>query len=63
MDLNVKFSIIKFLEEHIRESLHSLKVNRDFIKILEDSIGSNIYDISHSNIFLDMSPEGREKKA
>jgi len=33
------------------------------IKILEESTGSNVSDISHSNIFLDMSPEAREIKA
>ena len=30
------------------------------IKILEESTGSNFSDIGYSNIFLDMSPEGRE---
>ena len=33
------------------------------IKILEASISSNFSDINCSNIFLDMSPEGRETKA
>lgn len=32
------------------------------IKILEESTGSNFYDIGQ-NIFLDMSPEARETKA
>lgn len=58
MDFNVKFSMIKLSGE----SLHSLKVNRNFIKILEESIGSNLYDISHSYNFLDMSPETRGEK-
>ena len=30
------------------------------IKILEESIGSNLSDSSHNNIFLDRSPEARE---
>jgi len=33
------------------------------IKILEDNIGDNFFDVSHSNFFLYMSPEAREAKA
>ena len=33
------------------------------LQILEDNIGSNVSDISHSNIFLDMPPEARKTKA
>ena len=33
------------------------------IKLLEENIGSNIFDISHRNVFLDMSPQIREIKA
>ena len=33
------------------------------IKILEENTGSNLFDISHSNFLLDMSPEARETKA
>ena len=33
------------------------------IKILEESTGSNFSDISHSNTFVDISPEARETKA
>ena len=33
------------------------------IKVLEESTGSNLSDIIHSNIFIDMSPEAREIKA
>ena len=32
------------------------------IRILEESTDSNFTDITHSNIFLDMSPEARETK-
>jgi len=38
-------------------------VTPETIKILEENTGSNFFDISHSNIFLDMSPEARETKA
>ena len=31
-------------------------------KILEESIGSNLYDIGHSNFFHDTSPKARETK-
>ena len=30
--------------------------------LLEENTGSNFFDISHSNFFLDMSPEARETK-
>jgi len=33
------------------------------IKFLKKNTGSNFSDISHGNIFLDMSPEAREMKA
>ena len=32
------------------------------IKLLDQNIGSDFSDISHSNIFLDMSPQARETK-
>ena len=38
-----------------------LNVRPETIKILEESISSN-FSVSHSNIFLDMSPEAREIK-
>ena len=40
-----------------------LNVRPETIKILKGSTGSNLSDISHNNIFLDMSPEAREIKA
>ena len=33
------------------------------IKFLEETTGSNLFDISQRNIFLDMSPLARETKA
>jgi len=38
-------------------------VRHETIKILEESTDSNFSDISYSNIFLDTSPESRERKA
>ena len=35
----------------------------EIIKILGENTGSDFSDISHNNIFLDMSPEARETKA
>ena len=32
-------------------------------KILEENTGSNLFDLSHSHFFLDMSPQARETKA
>ena len=43
--------------------IEDLKIRSETIKILEESTGSNFSDISHSNIFLDISPEPRETKA
>ena len=35
----------------------------EIIKLLEETIGTNFFDISHSNISLDMSPkEGKQKQ-
>jgi len=43
--------------------IKDLNVGSETIKILEESIGSNLSDISHDNIFLDMSPEAKKTKA
>ena len=32
-------------------------------QILEEKTGNNLFDLSHSNFLLDMSPEARETKA
>ena len=42
--------------------IKDLNVRPQTIKILEESTGSNFSDINHSNIFLDMSPEGKQKQ-
>ena len=42
------------------EWIKDLNVRTETIKILEESTGSNFFDIDHSNIFLDMCPEARE---
>ena len=38
-------------------------MRHETIKILEEHIGSNLFDICHSNFLLDMSPDAREIKA
>ena len=40
-----------------------LNVRQESIKILEENIGSNLFDICHSNFFQDMSPKAKETKA
>ena len=40
--------------------MKDLNVRPETIKILEENTGSNFFDTSHSNFFLDMSPEARE---
>ena len=39
-----------------------LNISCDTIKVLEENIGRKISDISHSNIFTDMSPIARDIK-
>ena len=50
----------------LSNTIHKNKLKMDkrpeTIKILEDSINSNLSDISHSIIFLDISPETEEIK-
>ena len=43
--------------------MKDLNIRQENIKILEENTGSNVFDISHSNVFLHMSPEARETKA
>ena len=42
---------------------NDLNVRQESIKIPEENIGSNLFDISHSNFFQDKSPEAKETKA
>ena len=43
--------------------IKNLTVRQKAIKILEENTGSNLFDISHSNFLLDMSPGARDTKA
>ena len=43
--------------------IKDLNVRQETIKILEESIGSNFFDIGHGNFLLDMPPETRKTKA
>ena len=57
------------LDSNMQKYKHKVKLKMDkdlkakTRKLIEESTGSNISDIGHSNIFLDMSPEARGKKA
>ena len=39
-----------------------LDVRQESIKILEENVGSNLYDINHSNFYHDTYPKARETK-
>jgi len=43
--------------------MKNLNVRQESIKILEGNIGSNLFDIGHSDFFQDMSLKAREAKA
>ena len=43
--------------------MKDVNVRQESTKILEENVGSNLFDISHSNFFQDMSPKARETKA
>ena len=45
------------------EWIKDLHVKQKSIGILEDNIGSDLFNIGHSNFFQDMSPKGKEAKA
>ena len=44
-------------------SIKQLNVRPETIKLLEENIGITFFDISLSNILLDMSPQARKTKA
>ena len=43
--------------------MKDLNVKQKTIKILEEKMGCNLFDLGHSNFLFDMSPEAREIKA
>ena len=42
--------------------MKDFNVRQESIKILEENTGSNLFNLSHSNSLLDMSPKARETK-
>ena len=40
--------------------MKDINVSQESIKIFEENIGRNLFDISHSNFFQDTSPKARE---
>ena len=43
--------------------MKDLNVRQESIKILEENIGSNVFNLGRSNIFLETLPKAREAKA
>ena len=43
--------------------MKDLNVRKEYIKILEENTGNNLFDLSGSNIFLGTSPKAREARA
>ena len=43
--------------------MEDLNVRQEYIKILEDNIGSNLFYIGHSNFFQDMPPKASDTEA
>ena len=43
--------------------IKDFNVRQESIRLLEENIGSNLFDISHSNFFQDMSSKAKETKA
>ena len=43
--------------------IKDLNVRLDTLKLLEENIGRTLFDINHSNIFLDLSPKVKEIQA
>ena len=43
--------------------MKNLNIRQETLKILQEKIGSNLFELGHSNFLPDMSPEAREVKA
>ena len=43
--------------------MKDLNVSLESIKILDENTRNNLFDIPRSNVLLDTSPKGRERKA
>ena len=43
--------------------MKDLTVRQETVKTLEEKVGNNLFDLSHSNFLLNLSPKARELKA
>ena len=60
--IKVVYSLIPYTKINSKW-IKDLNVRHETIKLLEENIGSKLFDISLSNIFLDMSPQARKTTA
>ena len=61
-----KMKLDHFLTPHMKidsKWMKDLNVSKESIKILEENTGSNLFDLSLSNFFLETSPKAREARA
>ena len=43
--------------------IKDLNVRQETVKLLEQNVGRTLFDINHSNMFLDLSPKAKQIKA
>ena len=62
MQKNETWPVFHIIYKNKLKWMKDLDVRQESIKILEEIIGSKLYDIEHSHFFHDTSPKARETK-